>query len=67
MRFASTMRTMRSFLNSSDMRSLKTSSCCGSGFGKPMGPTWRQAIEASARSSATPSAPLMPPVRARET
>ncbi len=37
------------------------------GSGKLIGPTWRQAIEASARSSARPSVPLMPPMRARET
>ena len=32
LRVLSTMRTTRSFLNTSDMRSLNTSSCCGSGF-----------------------------------
>ena len=32
-----------------------------------IGPTWRQAIDASALSSARPSPPLMPPVLARDT
>jgi hypothetical protein len=61
------MRTMRRRLNTRLMRSLNTSSCCGSGWRMDTGPTWRQAIEASALSSATPSAPLMPPVLARDT
>jgi len=61
------MRTMRSFLKTMDMRSLNTSSCCGSGPVKLMGPTWRQAMDASALSSARPRPPLMPPVLARET
>src|SRR6218665_2273877 len=55
------MRTMRRRLNSIDMRSLDTSCCWRSGSGKRIGPAWRQAMGASARSSASPSGPLMPP------
>jgi hypothetical protein len=54
-------------LNTSDVRSLNISSCMGSGPENEIGPTCRQAIEASERSSARPSAPLMPPVLARDT
>jgi aspartyl-tRNA(Asn)/glutamyl-tRNA(Gln) amidotransferase subunit B len=54
-------------LNSSEMRSVNTSSCCLSGAGIWMGPLCTQLIEASARSSARPRPPLMPPVLARET
>jgi hypothetical protein len=48
-----------------DMRSLNTSVCCLSGSLKLSGPTCRHAIDASVGSSATPSVPLIPPVRAR--
>jgi hypothetical protein len=61
------MRTTRSFLKTSEMRSLNISSCWRSGLGKLIGPVWRQAMEASALSSARPTAPLMPPVLARDT
>ena len=60
------MRTIRSFLKTSEMRSLKISSCAAAAW-RSEGPTWRQAIEASDLSSASPSPPLMPPVLARET
>ncbi|MNG31429.1 hypothetical protein D3C84_1172240 [compost metagenome] len=61
------MRTTRRRLNMIDWRSLKISSCLGRGWGTLIGPTWRQAMDASALSSARPSAPEMPPVRARDT
>ena len=62
------MRTTRSFLKTSEMRSLNISSCVSSGLpANEIGPTWRQAIDASALSSARPSPPLMPPVLARDT
>jgi hypothetical protein len=61
------MRTIRNFLKTSDVLSLKISSCKGSGRANEIGPTWRQAMDASDLSSAIPSAPLMPPVLARET
>ena len=66
LRLTSTMRTTRTRLNRMDARSLKTSSCCGSLPLKWISPTWRQATEASALSSAMPMAPLMPPVLARD-
>ena len=67
LRARSTMRTMRSRLNRMLRRSLNTSSCWRSGSLTEIGPTWRQAMEASDLSSAMPSAPLMPPVLACDT
>src|SRR5690554_1898106 len=61
------MRTMRSFLNRRDNRSSKTSSCCGNGSVNEISPTWRQAMEASDRSSASPIIPVKPPDLARDT
>ena len=58
LRFLSTMRTTRILLNTSEIRSLKTSSWAGSGRANEIGPTWRQAIDASDLSSASPSPPL---------
>ncbi|MNW05010.1 hypothetical protein D3C71_2011920 [compost metagenome] len=67
LRLRSTARTTCRVLNRIDIRSENTSSCALTGPLKLMGPTWRQAIDASGGSSAMPSEPLMPPVRARET
>jgi hypothetical protein len=67
MRVLSTTRTMRSFLNRVDMRSLNTASCRGIGQQRLIGPTWWQALDASALSSARPGEPLTPPARSRET
>ena len=62
------MRTTRNFLKTSEMRSLNISSCLSSGLSpKLMTPVCRQAMEASALSSARPKAPLRPPVLARDT
>ena len=61
------MRTTRRRLNSKDVRSVNTSSCCLMGAAKLMGPVAWQLMDASERSSASPSPPLMPPVLARET
>ena len=60
LRLRSTMRTTRRRLKTSEMRSLNISSRASSAFvANEIGPTWRQAIDASALSSARPSAPLM--------
>src|SRR5438477_6844115 len=53
------MRTTRIFLNTSEIRSVKISSCTGSDPANVIGPTCLQSIDASDLSSATPRAPLM--------
>eukprot|EP01022_Parablepharisma_sp_SALTPOND_P014695 TRINITY_DN2018_c0_g1_i2.p1 TRINITY_DN2018_c0_g1~~TRINITY_DN2018_c0_g1_i2.p1 ORF type:complete len:1935 (-),score=514.39 TRINITY_DN2018_c0_g1_i2:42295-48099(-) len=68
LRLVSTTRTTCRRLKRMDMRSLKTSSWTGSfSLNCTVGATWRQAMEASDLSSARPTVPLTPPVRARET
>ncbi|MNT94298.1 hypothetical protein D3C72_2359510 [compost metagenome] len=67
LRLRSTARTTCRALNRIDMRSEKTLSCCRIGPLKAIVATCRQAIDASGGSSAMPSEPLMPPVRARDT
>ena len=67
LRLLSTMRTTRRRLKSSEVRSVNTSYCCLIGPAKLIAPVAWQLMEASDLSSASPSAPLTPPVLARET
>jgi hypothetical protein len=54
-------------LNTSEIRSVKISSCIGRDPLNVIGPTCWQSIDASDLSSAMPKPPFMPPVLARET
>ena len=63
-RLGSHSRLTRVSLKISEVPSLNTVSSLGRSAGKVIGPIWRQAMENCEGSSATPSEPLMPPVRA---
>jgi hypothetical protein len=66
-RARSTIRTTRICLKSIEVRSPNTSASLGNlARSTVMGPTCRQAIENRERSSATPTRPFTPPVRACE-